>query len=115
MPPSKSSLSYVARGSVTGSRHENFSGSNNDITCNHSKHKTSNKTCLHVSLNMAKLTSKTSAKQEDWSATRIKTFLDDPIDSQILHRHSSNTTSIHSHTTRIAVYLVDFEAAMKNG
>jgi hypothetical protein len=64
---------------------------------------------------MAQETSKPAAKQYGDSAARITSFVEDHVDSQILHEHSSVETSIHKHTTGMVAYLEDFEAAMKKG
>jgi hypothetical protein len=58
-------------------------------------------------------TSDSSANQHEYSTYRIATFLNDKVGSQVMHRNSSTATSIYNHTAGMAVYLDDFEAAMK--
>ena len=53
--------------------------------------------------------------QTEYSASRLVAFLEDDDDSQILHPRTSTEAIIHGHTSRMAAYLDDFEAAMKKG
>jgi hypothetical protein len=51
-------------------------------------------------------------EQHKYSASRIAAFVDDHIDSQVLHRRSSTAVSIQEHTDQMKVYLERFEANM---
>ncbi|PMD26305.1 hypothetical protein NA56DRAFT_685400 [Hyaloscypha hepaticicola] len=58
-------------------------------------------------------TSKSSINQPEpnYSACRIAAFVKDNNNSQVLHRHPSTLASIHDHTSRMAAYINEFEAA----
>jgi hypothetical protein len=57
-------------------------------------------------------TSNSSAKQHEYSASRIADYLNDKVDSQTMHRHSSTEASIRDHVSRMGTYIDDIDATL---
>jgi hypothetical protein len=53
-----------------------------------------------------------SANQHEYSASRIAAFLNDKVDSQSMHQHSSIEASIRDHVSRMGTYIDDIDVTL---
>ncbi|KAH8767875.1 hypothetical protein BGZ57DRAFT_856665 [Hyaloscypha finlandica] len=113
MPSSHPSSACATHGSVVDSTPPECLSYNIDAICSNSEQNGSGSGTFATA--KPEYTSNSSVSQTEYSASRLVAFLEDGDDSQILHPHTSTEAIIHGHTSRMAAYLDDFEAAMKKG